>query len=135
MIIHFKYSSVYMSILNSLSFIPFLTPGNHQFVLKVCEPLHLYQYLHFLLYDVENILYHPSTVSLAVLCALDKELLSRLLGSNSYSPMYYSPPGSSVHGDSPDENAGMGCHALLQGIFPNQGSNQFSCIAGGFFTI
>ena len=29
----------------------------------------------------------------------------------------YSPPGSSVHEDSPGENTGVGCHALLQGIF------------------
>ena len=34
-----------------------------------------------------------------------------------------SPPGSSVHGDSPGKNAGVGCHALLQGIFPTQVSN------------
>ena len=34
-----------------------------------------------------------------------------------------SPPGSSVHGDSPGRNAGVGCHALLQGIFPTQVSN------------
>ena len=34
-----------------------------------------------------------------------------------------SPPGSSVHGDSPGENTGVGCHALLQGIFPTQVSN------------
>ena len=32
-------------------------------------------------------------------------------------------PGSSVHGDSPGKNTGMGCHALLQGIFPTQGLN------------
>ena len=32
-------------------------------------------------------------------------------------------PGSSVHGDSPGENTGVGCHALLQGIFLTQGSN------------
>ena len=38
-------------------------------------------------------------------------------------PMDCSPPGSSVHGDSPGKNTGMGCHALLQGIFPTQGSN------------
>ena len=38
-------------------------------------------------------------------------------------PMDCSPPGSSVHGDSPGKNTGVGCHALLQGIFPNQGSN------------
>ena len=29
------------------------------------------------------------------------------------------PPGSSVHGDSPSKNPGVGCHAFLQGIFPN----------------
>ena len=33
------------------------------------------------------------------------------------------PPGSSVHGDSPRKYTGVGCHALLQGIFPTQGSN------------
>ena len=38
-------------------------------------------------------------------------------------PMDCSPPVSSVHGDSPDKNTGVGCHALLQGIFPTQGSN------------
>ena len=29
----------------------------------------------------------------------------------------------SVHGDSPSKDTGVGCHALLQGIFPTQGSN------------
>ena len=38
-------------------------------------------------------------------------------------PMNCSPPGSSVHGDSPGKNTGMGCHDLLRGIFPTQGSN------------
>ena len=38
-------------------------------------------------------------------------------------PMDCSPPGSYVHGDSPDKNTGVGCHALLQGIFLTQGSN------------
>ena len=33
-------------------------------------------------------------------------------------------PGSSVHGDSPGKKTGVGCHALLQGIFLTQGSNQ-----------
>ena len=33
-----------------------------------------------------------------------------------------SPQGSYVHGDSPGKNTRMGCHALLQGIFPTQGS-------------
>ena len=32
--------------------------------------------------------------------------------------------GSSVHVDSPGKNTGMGCHALLQGIFLTQGLNR-----------
>ena len=38
-------------------------------------------------------------------------------------PMNYSLPGSSVHGDSLNQSTGAGSHALLQGIFPPQGSN------------
>ena len=34
-----------------------------------------------------------------------------------------SPPGSSVHRDSPGKNTGVGCHALLQEIFPTQVSH------------
>ena len=49
--------------------------------------------------------------------------------------MDYSPPGSSAHGDSPGKNTGVGCQALLQGIFPTQGSNPVSHIIGEFFTI
>ena len=49
------------------------------------------------------------------------------------------PPGSSVHGDSPGKNTGVGCHALLQGIFSTQGSNpgliQVSHITGRLSTI
>ena len=36
-------------------------------------------------------------------------------------PMDCSPPGSSVQRDSPGKNTRLGCHALLQGIFPIQG--------------
>ena len=38
-------------------------------------------------------------------------------------PMDCSLPGSSVRGDSPGKNTGVGCHALLQEIFPTRGSN------------
>ena len=38
-----------------------------------------------------------------------------------YDPMDCSLPGSSVHGDSPGKNTGVGCHALLQRIIPTQG--------------
>ena len=37
------------------------------------------------------------------------------------SPMDCSPPGSSLHGDSPGKNTGVGSHFFLQGIFPTQG--------------
>ena len=39
-------------------------------------------------------------------------------------PMGCSLSGSSVHGDSPGKNTGVGCHALLQGFFPAQESNR-----------
>ena len=39
------------------------------------------------------------------------------------SPMDHSLPGTSVHGDSPGKNTGVGYHFLFQGIFPTQGSN------------
>ena len=38
-------------------------------------------------------------------------------------PKDCSPPDSSVHGDSPGKSTGLGCHALLQGIFLTQGLN------------
>ena len=50
-------------------------------------------------------------------------------------PMGCSLPSSSVHGDSPGKNTAVGCHALLQGIFPTQDWTQIFQIAGGFFTI
>ena len=37
--------------------------------------------------------------------------------------MDYNPPGSSVHGLLQARNIAVGCHALLQVIFPTQGSN------------
>ena len=43
-----------------------------------------------------------------------------------WDPMDCSPPGSSVHGNSPGKNTGVGSHALLQEIFTTQGSN--SCL-------
>ena len=33
-------------------------------------------------------------------------------------PMDYSPQGSPLSMGSPGQNTGVGCHALLQGIFP-----------------
>ena len=38
-------------------------------------------------------------------------------------PVDCSPSASSVLGDSPGKNTGVGCHALLHGIFLTQGMN------------
>ena len=40
-----------------------------------------------------------------------------------WDPMDCSLSGSSVHGDSPGKNTGVGFHALLQGILTTQGPN------------
>ena len=50
-------------------------------------------------------------------------VLSHSFMTDSLWPQDCSPPGPSVHGDSPGKNTGVCCHALLQGIFLNQGSN------------
>ena len=50
-------------------------------------------------------------------------------------PMDCSPPGSSVHGNSPGKNTREGSHALLQGSSQPRDRTQVFCIAGGFFTI
>ena len=39
-------------------------------------------------------------------------------------PVDCSLQGSSVHGDSPGKNTGVGCHAFLQGIFLSKGLNR-----------
>ena len=56
-------------------------------------------------------------ISYAVLCLVTQSCLTLC------NTMDCTPPGSSVHGDSPGKNTGLGCHALLQGIFLTQGSN------------
>ena len=39
-----------------------------------------------------------------------------------------SPPSSSIHGLSQTKNTGVGCHFLLQEIFPTQDKTYISCI-------
>ena len=55
-----------------------------------------------------------------------------------HDPMDCGPPGSSVNGDSPGKNTGVGCHAPLQGNLHNPGIKPASLVspalAGGFFT-
>ena len=51
------------------------------------------------------------------------ESVSCSVMSDSLGPLDCSQPGSSVRGDSPGKNTGVGGHSLLQGIFLTQGSN------------
>ena len=53
----------------------------------------------------------------------DEKCLVTQLCPTLCNPVDCSPPGSSVRGDSPGKDTGVGCHALLQGIFPTQRSN------------
>ena len=48
--------------------------------------------------------------------------------------MDYSPPGSSVPGDSPGKNTGVGCHCFLQGSSWPSDQTWVSWIVGRFFT-
>ena len=50
-------------------------------------------------------------------------VLSHSVVSDSLRSHDCSSPGSSAHGDSPGKNNGVGCYALLQGIFPTQELN------------
>ena len=50
-------------------------------------------------------------------------VLSCSVLSDFWDPIDYSLLGSSVLGNSPGKNTGVDCHALLQRIFPTQGSN------------
>ena len=40
-------------------------------------------------------------------------------------PMDYSQPDSSVHGDSPGKNIGVGCHVHLPGNLPDPGIKSY----------
>ena len=69
---------------------------------------------------------------LRCVCAQSLQLCPTLCNTTDHSP-----PGYPVHGDSPGKNTAVGCHALLQGIFPTQGLNPHlmsPALAGGFFT-
>ena len=50
-------------------------------------------------------------------------------------PIDCSPPGSSVHEDSPGKKTGVGCHSLLHGIFLTQGLNPGLLHCRQIFTI
>ena len=65
-----------------------------------------------------DLVFLKDSAFLLLVCA--KSLLSCTILCD---PMDFSPPGSFVHGDSPGNNTGVGCHPLLQRIFLTQGLN------------
>ena len=54
---------------------------------------------------------------LCVLCLVTQSCLTL------FDPIDCRLPGSSIHGDSPGKNTGVGFHAFLQGIFLTKGLN------------
>ena len=90
---------------------------------QVCVVWHLplrFLYLNFSLFStlfIKSRGYIYIYIHIYILCLVTPLCLTL------WDPLDCSLPGSSVHGDSPGKNTGVGCHALLQGIFPTQGSN------------
>ena len=78
----------------------------------------LYSFIHSFSSSFQQ-MFIENLLCCAVLCVLSCFSHVRLFCD----PMGCSPPGSSVHGDSPGKNTRVGCRALLQGIFPTQESN------------
>ena len=99
----------------------------------ICN-IHIYVHKHYVKWDCAHALWltlqrlskcylflkNQITRILLMLC---HAVHSHSVMSDSLQPMDYSLPGSSVQGDPPSKNTGVGGHVLLQGIFPTQGSN------------
>ena len=97
----------------------FLHTAGVIFILSFFEPLTSYLYKCTEMSELCHcpLLFGNAATVICVLC-LVAQLCPTLCD-----PMDHSPPGSSVHGDSPGKNTGVGCHAFLQGILPTQESN------------
>ena len=66
--------------------------------------------------------FHFKRSSLAAGWSIDcSECLVTQLCLTLCDPLYHSPPGSSIHGDSPSKNTGVGCHFSPPGDLPNPG--------------
>ena len=72
--------------------------------------------------SVENSeLLHPRVR--ATVCAQSLNCVWLFVYCRPPGPLDCRPPDSSIHGNFPDKNMGVGCHFLLQGILQTQGSN------------
>ena len=105
--IYFIYCSLYLLNPNS-KFIPFPF-GNLKIIFCICQSVFLNKFI--------CIIWDSSYKWCAMLCLATQSCPTLC------NPMDCNPPGTSVHGDSSGKNTGVGCHALLQEIFPTQGLN------------
>ena len=86
----------------------------------VCMCVYIYTHTHTYMDEIRifiAVLFVIAKAGNILLCLLAQSCLTLC------DPKECSPPGSSIHGDSPGKNTGVGCHALFQGIFPTQGRN------------
>ena len=88
------------------------TPSLTHMHMYTCTPSHSHMQTH---------VHTHSGVALAKIFILGAKSLQSC--PTLWDPMDCNPPGSSVHGIRPGKNTEVGCHFLLQGIFPTQGSN------------
>ena len=108
-----------VSVLSSTLSKLYLLSGYHIFLVWVIEMFCLPSSLFFLFRHLSlvKLRFHKINRPLPpLLCVCAKSLQLYPL----YGPMDCSPAGSSVHGDSPGKDAGVGCHFLLQGCRPKQ---------------
>ena len=78
------------------------------------------KFIHIVVQSLQLI---SKTLSSSSQTEMKSESVSHSVVYDALKPMDCSPPGFSVHGNSPGKNTGVGCHSLLQGIFLIQGSN------------
>ena len=94
-------------------------------------------FLLFGIYSLGNCTPLPSSLPGKIIFIMHECMLSHFSRVWLFAVPWGSPPGFSVHGDSPGKNTGVGCHALLQGNLSDPGIEPASlmspALAGGFF--
>ena len=102
----------------------YILPRGKHFHIYLSLYTHTHIYIHTYLYVCEC-----ECVCTYAVCVLRGSVVSDsswphvLVTPCTRDPMDCSLPGSSGHGDSPGKNIGVGCHTILQRIFPTLGSN------------
>ena len=119
----FKYLGVFSNFLCDFFFNPLPIYFLIFFPIAYLEVHCIYPYIggrfpQILFLNSNNFVWSENTLYM-LLCAV----ASRSVISDSLQPCGLQPTRLLCPWDSPGKNTGVGCHALLQGIFPTQGSN------------